>query len=353
MVSVLIRLFVGTLFLLGGLVLIVYGGFIYPAEMQKTVDQGIVDDIVVNAHDDPSYAGWAARDGLGTVLPNPTEIKYHFFHISNLDDVLWGRAGPALQEKGPYVYDIHTRKYDVQFDAASKSVSFKVYTYLEYNQAQSGNAESDLITTANIPYAQVLVNLQRQHTTPYQNLSETYIAARLANKALATYSTHMLGPFLAETKKKALGRYLTRLYRDLRYDEIPTELGTRYPQIRTNAVPSTLVRIYAKMRARSIRAVVLKAYRELSVLGIWEAIAKIYRSVRTNSVPHLLAVTHERIKFEAMPQSMTQLMARQSAAFAPPWLAIRYAQVPSLHTRLLRAHALHTHCARAAHPLLS
>jgi hypothetical protein len=130
------------------------------------------------------------KEHYGGLLDTPTRRLFYLFNITNLNDVLWGRSRPVLQEVGPYVYTVIASKYDVRFGVADGSpyVSYKVYTRLEFDKTWSmGLEESDQITTVNLPYKQVLVKLKES------GLTESYLSSSYAHDAYLDYKGFLLG----------------------------------------------------------------------------------------------------------------------------------------------------------------
>jgi hypothetical protein len=238
------KFILGAILAFVGVVSIVVGGWWYPKKVQEKMNNWVIEDVVIDGFADVGFKRWLHQTGYGGELRPVTQRKFYLFNVTNTEEVLWGRDKPRIKEVGPFIYSVHSNKYDVTFESSEEpSVKFKVYTFVEFDQARSSPLSlDDRIASINLPYTQVLVNLEKH------NLTETYLAARFANHAFQSYKKQLMGSFLAEAKRDALSRFLTKLYASLRLQEVPYELGTRYAEMRTAHIPSALNSVYAKVQ---------------------------------------------------------------------------------------------------------
>jgi hypothetical protein len=300
------------------------GGIYYPEKAAADMDSGIVDAVVLTeppanqqelSNPSNGYVKWTRSESFGGKVSSDstsTQLIYHLFNVTNPEDVLWGKERAKLKECGPYVYNVRGEKFDVSFDNALGTVSYKVHERLEFvPEASVGDPRLDRIVTVNIPYAQILVNLHKYNQT------ETYLVGRFGHEALVAYQQYLLGPFLAKAKREALPRYLTSLYAELRRREVPRELATRYPEWLTASVPSTLTSLNAKMRTLLISSYVRQIFLELNVVGIWSALSSYFRRIRRNAVPRVLSGLHTRLQTDALPQLLQQQLVKQRYYHVP------------------------------------
>ncbi|XP_078257889.1 lysosome membrane protein 2-like [Rhinoraja longicauda] len=88
--------------------------------------------------------------------PPPVYMQFYFFNVTNPDEVLKGQK-PFLEERGPYTYREYKPKENVVFMDDGKIVSAVTpKTYVFVPELSTGDPESDLIRTVNIPVVTVI-----------------------------------------------------------------------------------------------------------------------------------------------------------------------------------------------------
>jgi hypothetical protein len=260
-------------FITAGIATMSVGGALYPQMMQDQANAAVLDMASMTGYEDSDYPGFTRREYFGNRIASPldcfeeankavagtsrsfsscTPVQYEFrlFNLTNPGEVMSGEAKPFVREKGPYVYDVFVRKYDVKFND-NNTIFYRVHKTLQLNNISQfnglGSSPEDRIITLNVPNFQLLVNLQKQSIVSKANLTETFLAALYANEELSRYRDEIRGRFVAGQKIDGLGRYLTELYRELRLREVPRTLESRYSELLVQEVPHTLVGLYAKV----------------------------------------------------------------------------------------------------------
>ena len=94
------KLALGVLLLGMGIAAMVYGGFIFPAQMQSDLDKNITDSVVLDAKETTRIDDWKQQASFASGTDKISSYRYFFFNITNLDAVLRGIAKPALKETG-------------------------------------------------------------------------------------------------------------------------------------------------------------------------------------------------------------------------------------------------------------
>jgi hypothetical protein len=319
-----------------GLTAIVVGGVYYPTTVNGVLDTEVKDTVIINepskqarVDGNSEYTRWTRTESFGGKVgdaDHPAQYSFYLFNITNPKATLWGHSPPVVQQIGPYVYDIFSRKFDVIF-SANQQVSYKVHEWIKYRQEHSvGDATIDLVTTANIPYARLLVNLEKANQT------ETFLAGRFAFEALTDYQTHLVGPFLAEAKRSALSRYLSKIYRELRTAEVPRALGTEYPKVLTASIPETLMAVNSNLRTAYVPAVLARVSYELNVVGIWSTLDKYYQQIRINSGPRVLTGLYSRLTRVGIPAGLQHMMHKKKYYEVPRKLKQIYGDVSASKT---------------------
>ncbi|XP_067846352.1 lysosome membrane protein 2-like [Heptranchias perlo] len=88
--------------------------------------------------------------------PPPIYMQFYFFNVTNPDEVLNG-GKPFLEEKGPYTYREYRPKENVTFMNDGKVVfAITPKTYVFVPELSTGDPETDLIRTVNIPVVTVM-----------------------------------------------------------------------------------------------------------------------------------------------------------------------------------------------------
>jgi hypothetical protein len=319
-----------------GLTAIAVGGLYYPTTVDGKIDTDVKEAVIIEEpskedreDENSEFVRWTRTESFGGKVgdaDHPAQYFFYLFNITNTEATLWGDSPPILQQMGPYVFDIFSRKFDVTFSPEDQ-ISYKAHEWIQYRQDVSvGNAATDMITTANIPYARLLVNLQKANQT------ETFLAGRFAFEALTRYQDHLVGPFLAEAKRSALSRFLSKQYRDLRTAEVPRSIGTQYPEILTSSIPETLMAVSSNLRTAYVPAVLARVSYELNVLGIWSTLEKYYQQIRINAGPRVLRSLYSRLQRVAIPAGLKHMMHKKKYYEVPILLNQVYSDVSASKT---------------------
>ncbi|KAK3762026.1 hypothetical protein RRG08_013997 [Elysia crispata] len=83
--------------------------------------------------------------------PVPVAFRIFVFDLVNPDEVLAGTEVPTVIEKGPYIYRMHLKKTDIQFND-NHTVSYRQPEKFIYDEEASVGSENDTFTTLNIPF---------------------------------------------------------------------------------------------------------------------------------------------------------------------------------------------------------
>ena len=85
------------------------------------------------------YDSWVDSNNSHTI---PTSISAYFFNVTNPNEILSGQK-PILKELGPYIYDIHKKHTNIEFDfdiygkKIVRYIEWKTYTWSEKNDDYS------------------------------------------------------------------------------------------------------------------------------------------------------------------------------------------------------------------------
>lgn len=82
--------------------------------------------------------------------PIPIYAKFYLFNITNHEDYPWTTVKPRLQEVGPYVYQEHRDKVDLQWHE-NNTVSYRQLVSFTFESHLSIGSEDDVIFTINSP----------------------------------------------------------------------------------------------------------------------------------------------------------------------------------------------------------
>jgi hypothetical protein len=320
------RLGLGVLLLVMGIGAMIYGGFIFPAQMQTDLDTNITDAVVLDPTKSIRIDNWKQRSSFGSGTDKMSSYRYFFFNVTNLDAVLRG-AKPALKEIGPYVYNIHSSKYDIRFGVnGPNTVAYRTYEYLVFDESRSRSVsgrffyESDLIATVNVPYVQTLVELAKNNQT------ENFLQAQFANEMLYNFNKTIRGEALAQVKLRRMQQYLPELYRRLRYRAIKPVVANVYSEVRTAYLPKVLSKTFANIRFGYLTEALSEVYESLTFLSIPVNLAKIYMDARKVALYDVLGKLYDRMKSDGIPHMLATTAEEMKVDMVPVELAAVYKQ---------------------------
>jgi len=108
---------------------------------------------IVNREASLSFPGW-------TKPTLPIFIKFHFFNVTNVDQILEGQK-PVVEEIGPYVYREVRHKDNISFNDGDTEVSYNEFITYVFEPDMSKGTESDMVSNYNIPYVTIIEKLDR------------------------------------------------------------------------------------------------------------------------------------------------------------------------------------------------
>lgn len=145
------RQIVGGSLFFGGLLALVLMSIVLPSVLPKLLSDGLDNQIILQPKSEAqqldSFRWYQSSRASGAPR---TFIKYTFFEILNAREWLDGVAPISLKERGPYIFDRHTQRFDIQFGVDGnnrKIISFQQWDYLIFNAAESGGLTLDDIVT--------------------------------------------------------------------------------------------------------------------------------------------------------------------------------------------------------------
>ncbi|KAK3868704.1 hypothetical protein Pcinc_025925 [Petrolisthes cinctipes] len=84
------------------------------------------------------------------IPPVPIYMQFYLFNVTNPEEIRFKGAKPIIREVGPYTYDEHREKYDLQWDHTEGTVTYYQNKSFVFNQEMSpGHSEDDPVTTIN------------------------------------------------------------------------------------------------------------------------------------------------------------------------------------------------------------
>ncbi|KAK4299017.1 hypothetical protein Pmani_028673 [Petrolisthes manimaculis] len=84
------------------------------------------------------------------IPPVPIYMQFYLFNVTNPDEIRTKGAKPIIREVGPYTYDEHREKYDLQWDHSEGTVTYYQNKSFVFNPDMSpGHSEDDPVTTIN------------------------------------------------------------------------------------------------------------------------------------------------------------------------------------------------------------
>ncbi|MHA2171239.1 MAG: hypothetical protein ACXAB7_15190 [Candidatus Kariarchaeaceae archaeon] len=153
------------------------GSFVVNQYIDDQLEEGIEDALVVkncstpgvcSEDDQEDYDDWLTNTDVDDPLTtdedeadSPLFRRYNFWNLTNPVEFENGSL-PVIEEIGPYVYRQYDTKFDVSFNADDTEVSYKKYTFYEFDAArslkESGAAldPTDVIINVNPAYLGVI-----------------------------------------------------------------------------------------------------------------------------------------------------------------------------------------------------
>ncbi|KAF0686973.1 Aste57867_21265 [Aphanomyces stellatus] len=288
-----------------GFVLLIYGG-INATFRTKRIQ--LAQPSVPSSPADPNYAAFMASPTVGFQMAEPTSTSFYVFNVTNTAAVLQG-ALPTVQQLGPYVYTQSSEKVGVAWTSNPSTVSYRVHTSYAFDATRSNGSESDVVTTVNASYARALAKLSDA------GFSEQLLAASFAHTQLASDQAYLRGPFLAQTKQRALGPYLRTMDQAVRRAALPAALTSFQARVAAQSLPQNVERLLSYTRQARIPGMLSALYDSFLVQYIPTTLAAHYTSLRQLSVPRVLGNTLNRLQVEATPtiSQSRELQLRQQA----------------------------------------
>lgn len=117
-------LWTGVVLAVFGVVLIVTLAAVLPKIAQELANDKIADRYVPR-NGTSSWTDWLRNDGANSP---PEYFIYHFYNLSNAHDVIYHAAYPQVEEIGPFVYQYHSVKQEVQ-TIVDGEISYKLQEY--------------------------------------------------------------------------------------------------------------------------------------------------------------------------------------------------------------------------------
>jgi hypothetical protein len=121
-------------------------GSVLPPKINKEAKDELSTIGVLGSKQAPAYATWASTGD------EPLTVNAYLFNVTNAEDVIAGRAKPHVVELGPYVYSHNMRRFQANWSDDSTLLSYKTQTYYLFNPELSNGSESDVVTSANLPF---------------------------------------------------------------------------------------------------------------------------------------------------------------------------------------------------------
>jgi len=134
--------------------------WVLPAVIDKLINDGINQQMVLDSPDASNYAKWASN-----TQPDGEELIYNIrmFHVVNPDAILNG-SKPIVVEKGPYAYQEHWQHWDVTWSEDKDVVTYLRQRFYVFDQSLSapGVSDTDMVTSVDWVIT-ALLSLLRQN----------------------------------------------------------------------------------------------------------------------------------------------------------------------------------------------
>jgi hypothetical protein len=135
---------VAVLLLVAGLLLVAFGVGIIP----YIVRHKIIENIQLR-NGSEAFNNWLSP-------PAAIYIDFHFFNVTNADEIVGNFTRPRVEELGPYVYREIRAKTDVEFINDKTSLRYREHKWYVFDRNLSCGDENDIFTTVNIPLVTIL-----------------------------------------------------------------------------------------------------------------------------------------------------------------------------------------------------
>ncbi|RHY08821.1 hypothetical protein DYB25_002662 [Aphanomyces astaci] len=290
-----------------GIVLLSYGGI---NATYKTKRIQLAQPQLPISTDPAAYSAFLASPTIGYHLQEPQSTSFYVFNVTNAGEVVQG-ALPLVQQVGPYVYTQTSEKLGVAVStaAAAATVSYRVHTSYQFDALRSNGSESDV----NVTYARTLAKLAAA------GFSERTLAASFAHTQLTSFEAFFRGPFLAQTKQRALGSYLQSMDTSVRQAALPAALTAFRAQVASQTLPQHATHLFSHVRQARVPGMLSSLYDSFLVQYIPATLTGQYDSLSRLSLPRVLSNVVSRMTVEVTP-SVTLRRERQLRQEATPAL---------------------------------
>ncbi|RQM21600.1 hypothetical protein B5M09_006796 [Aphanomyces astaci] len=290
-----------------GIVLLSYGGI---NATYKTKRIQLAQPQLPISTDPAAYSAFLASPTIGYHLQEPQSTSFYVFNVTNAGEVVQG-ALPLVQQVGPYVYTQTSEKLGVAVStaAAAATVSYRVHTSYQFDALRSNGSESDV----NVTYARTLAKLAAA------GFSERMLAASFAHTQLTSFEAFFRGPFLAQTKQRALGSYLQFMDTSVRQAALPAALTAFRAQVASQTLPQHATHLLSHVRQARVPGMLSSLYDSFLVQYIPATLTGQYDSLSRLSLPRVLSNVVSRMTVEVTP-SVTLRRERQLRQEATPAL---------------------------------
>jgi len=128
-----------------GVLLVVLGVVLERVAMKK-LDSGLQSSVpIVNRTESKSLPGWS-KPSL------PIYMKFHFFNVTNTDDVIDKGAKPNVIELGPYVYRERREKDNLFWNEDSTRVNYTEKIFYHFEPTMSSGSLDDVVSVYDLPF---------------------------------------------------------------------------------------------------------------------------------------------------------------------------------------------------------
>lgn len=109
--------------------------------------------------------------------PHPRKFKVFIFNVTNPSAILANGAKPKVQEVGPFVYNLFTRKKDIRYFAKDDAFTYTRDVYLQFVREESAYDENQKVTVLNLLLLDGFVN-----ETFEERIAKTFQTGGRSNK---------------------------------------------------------------------------------------------------------------------------------------------------------------------------
>ncbi|KAH9112602.1 hypothetical protein LEN26_013261 [Aphanomyces euteiches] len=319
-------LFVAVAAIVLGLVLLSYGSLNAGYRSQR-----IQTSLAKFPTDPDGYQAFLSSPTMGYHMQEPQSTSIFVFNVTNAPDVVLQGAIPQVQELGPYVYTQQSTKLDVATTTSPATVSYRVHTTYLFDPKRSNGSESDVVSTVNVTYARTLAKLAKA------NFTERLVVASFAHSQLSSMQSFLGGPFIAQTKQRALPAYLDRMDQTVRHTALPAALSSFQAQVASKTLPHHLERMLSHVRQSRVPSMLSDLYDSFLVQFFPTTLSTQYLALRQMAVPRVLANVVNRLQVEAMPSILQARDAQFGVQAAPALLQL---MLPRILERIAVPHVV-------------